>query len=64
MMNISTHTANAITDALTAATDAAIDHKVNYDVVYMTNSQTYIHMPSVPSAEEYGWTVWATVEAP
>ena len=63
-MNITTNTGYSISDALTAATDAAIEHKVNYDVVYMERSKAYVHMPSVPPANEYGWTVWATVEAP
>jgi hypothetical protein len=63
-MKITTNTGYSISDALTAATDAAIEHKVNYDVVYMDKSKTYVHMPSVPSAKDYGWTVYATVEAP
>lgn len=63
-MNVSTEEAQEISEALHAATMAAIEHKVNYDVVKMSKSNSYIHMPSVPPASEFGWQIYATVEAP
>lgn len=63
-MNVSTQEASEISEALHAATMAAIEHKVNYDVVKMIKSNSYIHMPSVPPASEFGWEIYTTVEAP
>jgi len=60
-MKITPTTATALSDALYAASRAVEDNKVSYDVVWMEKSRTYIHMPTKPSATEFGWEVFATI---